>query len=66
MSNFASEFERQRKAASASVREMKVTQPFIFPEYQRVLQATDKLRHAQAELEAALKAWNALGQDNGK
>jgi hypothetical protein len=60
------DFERQRKAANAGIRDLKVSQPFIFPEYQRVLLATDKLRAAQAELESALAAWDNLGKDGAK
>ncbi len=58
------DFEKERRAANASIREMKVTQPFIFPEFQRILQAMDASRAANRELVLAQEAWERLGQDN--
>lgn len=58
------DFEKERKAANANIRELKITQPFIFPQWQRVQNATESLRDAQYELERALKEWNDLGSDN--
>jgi hypothetical protein len=61
MSKF--DFEEQRCSANRDVRDMKATQPFIFPEWQRIQQATDALREATKELERAQTAWDKLGKD---
>ena len=61
MSKF--DFEKQRKAANAGIREMKVTAPYIFGEYQALMRATDKLRAAHKEVEEAQAAWDNLGKD---
>lgn len=58
------DFEEQRRSASKAIREMKVTQPFIFPEWQRVQLATDALRAATLELKRAQEAWDKLGKDD--
>jgi hypothetical protein len=58
------DFEKERRAANANIREMKVTQPFIFPEYQRILNAVDAVQAANQELKRAQEAWERLGQDN--
>ncbi len=56
------DFEKQRRAANKSIREMKISQPFIFPEWQRLQEAEDKLREARREVELAQKSWAALGE----
>jgi hypothetical protein len=61
MSKF--DFEEQRCSASARIREMKIKTPFIFPEWQRVQQAMDRLREASKELANAQSAWERLGQE---
>jgi hypothetical protein len=58
------DFEKERRAANANIREMKVTEPFIFHEWHMVQIATDKLREAHLELELALKKWDDLGKDD--
>jgi len=55
--------EKQRKSANAHIREMKVTAPYIYPEWQWVKTATDALRSAHKELERAQAAWDKLGKD---
>jgi hypothetical protein len=55
------DFEKERSAANAHIREMKVMQPFIFPEWRRIQRATDALREAHKELEMAQSAWDRLG-----
>jgi hypothetical protein len=57
------DFEEHRRSANRDIRDMKVTQPFIFPEWQHVQIATDALRAAHKELERALEEWNNLGKD---
>lgn len=57
-------FEEQRRAANANIREMKVVTPFIFPEWQRIQYAVDRVRAANLELEHAQAAWDKLGQDD--
>jgi hypothetical protein len=43
---------------------MKATQPFIFPEWQRIQQAVEAVRVANRDLEMAQAAWDRLGRDN--
>jgi hypothetical protein len=57
------DFEKQRKEANAHIREMKVVAPYVFPAWQRLMQATDALREATKELERAQAAWEKLGKD---
>jgi hypothetical protein len=56
-------FEKQRKSANAHIREMKVVAPYIYPQWQRLMQANDALREATKELERAQSAWDKLGKD---
>jgi hypothetical protein len=58
------DFEKERCAANAMIRHTKVTHPFVFPEWQRIQNAVDKIREANKELELAQAAWDRLGQDN--
>lgn len=58
------DFENERRAANLSIRDMKVTQPFIFPEWQRIQQAVAAIQVANQELKRAQEAWDRLGQDN--
>ena len=61
MTKYKFDFEKQRKIAQKSIREMKEVMPFIFPERHRLQQANKALEEAKKEAEAALRAWNSLG-----
>jgi hypothetical protein len=58
------DFEEQRRSANRDIRDMKATQPFIFPEWQRIQQAVEAVRVANRDLEMAQAAWDRLGRDN--
>lgn len=46
--------------ARRNVRGMAKAVPHIFPEWQRLQQAEDRLKEAKAERLAALNAWNRI------
>jgi multidrug resistance efflux pump len=51
----------QIKQAQKEVRTLKKTNPYIFPQYTRLMNAKDAVRKANAELAAAKAAWAVLG-----
>lgn len=54
---------RQIIEARRNVRALKRTQPFIFPEWQRLKNAEQQMETAKQELEAARDAWKKVGAD---
>ena len=47
--------------AKASVKELKQTHPYIYPQWQELKAAEQALKEAQARLERAQDAWDNLG-----
>ncbi len=57
------DLEKLRRDTNKIIREMKISQPFIFREWQRLWDAETALREARQELEWAQKAWADLGEN---
>lgn len=51
--------------AKREVRNMKRTNPSLFPEYQRLMSALANLSRAQKEVTEAKAAWKKLGASHG-
>lgn len=62
MSDFKEQFEEQQRQAAKNIREMKVVTPYIFPEWQKLQQATQHLREAHKAVAEAQREWDNLGK----
>ena len=62
MSDFREQFEEQKRQAAKNIRDMKTTAPHIFPEWQKLQQATQRLRAAHKAVAEAQQEWDNLGK----
>jgi hypothetical protein len=53
-------FLRQFEVARESVKELAKTNPYLFPEFLRLLKAAGRVAEAKQELADAKKAWNKI------
>jgi hypothetical protein len=56
--------KEQCREAAKQIRKLKIANPYIFPEYNRLMEAKNAFKRAQAELNAAQAAWNRLGNNS--